>query len=196
MALNLEKMHTARAKTERIPEDTYMGRIQAMIDLGIQPQTDWQTKEPTDSKPRVLITWALPTETLSIEHNDGTVEEKPRWISKEYTLSNHEKSNIVKLIAALKPGCKQLPELLDTPCMVSVGSTITGNAKVTTVSKAPSAMPVPELSEPPYFFDFDAPEQAHFDAMPRWAQEKVMEAENYTGFADDWYEADDQKDAA
>lgn len=191
MALNLENMHTARAKAERIPEDTYVARIAAMMDLGIQPQTDWQTKEPTDSKPRVLITWELPTETLSIEMNDGTVEDKPRWISKEYTLSAHEKSNIVKLNATLNPGDKDLTKMLNAPCMVSVGSTVTGNAKVVSVVTPPKGMPIDELSEDAYFFDFDAPTEETYLRMPQWAREKVLDAENYTGFADAWGEQEE-----
>ncbi len=186
MGLNLEKMHTARAKQPRIEEGTYPARFSAVIDLGIQPQTDWQTGEATDSKPRVLITWTLPTETIEREHDDGTVETIQRVISKEYTLSNHEKSNIVALVKAMGTPMSDLTSLLDEPCMISIGSTMNGNAKVTNAVKAPKGMPVDELSSPAYYFDFDNPSEELFTALPTWIQDKIKDAENYSGFADSW----------
>lgn len=186
MALNLEKMHVARAKEERIPEGTYMGRFSAVIDLGIQPQTDWQTGEPTDPKARVLITWTLPTETIEREHDDGTVEKLPRLISKEYTLSNYDQSNLMKLVKVMAPGLKDLTELLGQACMVSIGSTVNGNAKVTSVVKAPAGMPIDELESQPQHFDFDNPDQELFLLLPQWVRNKIKEANNYTGFADEW----------
>lgn len=186
MALELDKMHTSAAKAERVADGTYMARISSVIELGVQPMTDYQTKEPTAPKPRLLITWELPTETMSIEHNDGTVEELPRLISKEYTASAHEKANLTKLIASLKPGIKSLTELLDLTCMLSVGSTSTGNAKVANVVPSMKGMPVPELSREAYSFDFDAPDEETFLLMPPWIRTKLIDAENYTGFAAAW----------
>jgi hypothetical protein len=186
MALDLEKMHTAQAKQERIPEGTFMARISSIVDLGVQPQTDWKTGEPTDPKPRVLATWELPTETITVVHNDGTEEELPRLISKEYTLSNYDKSNLMKLLAVLKPTCKSLTELLDIECMVNVGSTVNGNAKIVNVVTPPKGMPVPELTKPAAYFDFDQPTEDLFLTQPQWVRTKIKDAENYTGFADLW----------
>ena len=186
MALELEKMHTARAKQERIPEGTYMARVTSIVDLGIQEQTDWKTGEPTDPKARVLVTWELPTETITVEHNDGTEEELPRLISKEYTLSNYDQSNLMKLIAVLKPGLKTLTELLNIECMVNVGSTVNGNAKIVSVVTSPKGMPVPELAKEASYFDFDDPSEDLYLNLPSWVRMKIKSAENYTGFADEW----------
>lgn len=187
MSLDLDKAHTThRASIERIPEGTFMGRFFSIVDLGVQPQTDWQTGEAIDPKARVLIMWELPTETIEVEHNDGTKEELPRLISKEYTLSNFDQSNLMKLVKALKPGLKSLTELLGLPCMINIGSTINGKAKVTSVIQAPNGMPVPELTKEPNYFDFDAPAEELFIQLPNWVQMKIKDAENYTGFADEW----------
>lgn len=187
MSLKMNDMGTTRkAKAPRIEEGTYMARISSIIDLGIQPQTDWQTGDVTESKPRVLLTYTLPTERLEKELEDGTVESYPRVISKEVTLSNHEKSNLVALVKALKPGLSDLTELLNAECMVSIGSTVTGNAKITNVVKAPNGMPIDELEREPTFFDFDAPEEELFNSLPTWIQDKIKDADNYNGFADSW----------
>lgn len=195
MSLDLEKMHN-RAKFPRVDEGTYPARVCTVCDLGVQEQTDWKTGEVIDPKPRVLITWELPTELIESEQSDGSIEEVPRLISKEYTLSNFERSNLMQLIKAIKPGLGTLTELLDTPCMVNVGSTVNGNAKVTSVMPSPKGMPVPELTKPAAHFDFDNPDEALFLEMPRWVRVKIKGAENYSGFADEWGVEDSDEEAA
>jgi hypothetical protein len=137
----------------------------------------------------VLFTWELPTETL--EHNNedtGELEHKPRRISKEYTLSNFEQSNLMKLIKALASGetITSLKQLLGMPCMVAIGSTINGKAKITSVMKVPKGMTVDEPSVDPVYFDFDRPDQELFESQAGWIQQKIRDALNYSGFADDW----------
>lgn len=196
MALDLEKMHTSHSKGERIPEGTFMSRIGSLVDMGVQPQTHWKTGEKTESKPRLLLTWELPDEKIEVEHNDGSIEELPRLISKEYTASNYEMANIVKLAKEMLGGSKNLVELLDMPSMISIGSTNTGNAKVVSCVKAPKGMEVSPLSRPPVYFDFDAPEQERFESLAGWVQDKIRGAENYNGFADTWGNVNDTEEAA
>ena len=182
MSLTLKESHEGSVKPPRIPEGTYPSRISAIIDLGIQPQTDWQTGAPKPSHRSLMLTWTLPDEI------EG---DRPRVISKEYKFSASSMSNIVKLCAILIDGSGDLTKLLDNPCMLGIGSTNTGNAKVTTCMKAPASMPVTDLAEAAVAFDFDAPDQSAFDTFPRWMQGKIKGAENYNGFADTWGEQEE-----
>lgn len=192
MTLELNKMTSGKTKAPRIEEGTYMARIASIIDLGIQPQTDWQSGEATDPKPRALFTWELPTETIEITNEDGEIEDKPRWMSKEYTLSNYEMSNLYKLLVALgKKSTVRLEELLNTECMVTIGSTINGNAKIVAVVPSPKGMPIPELANDSRFFDFDNPDCDLYETQPEWIREKIKDAVNYDGFAEEWAIADD-----
>ena len=164
-----------------------MARLTSIVDLGIQPQTDWQTGEVADPKPRALFTWELPTETIEITNEDGETESKPRWMSMEYTLSSHEKSNLYKLLSNLgKKDVESIQELLNVECMVTIGSTINDNAKIVAVVPAPKDMAIPELSTEVKFFDFDAPVEELYDSQPDWIKDKIKDAVNYTGFADAW----------
>lgn len=191
MSLELSKMKSGKAKAPRIEEGTLPARIVSIVDLGIQPMTDWQTGEEVAPKPRVLFTWELPTETLTFVDEDGNEEEKPRWISKEYTASSFERSNLMKLMVALGKGdADSLNCLIDTPCLLTIGSTVNGNAKIVAVVRPPKAMPVDELVGATGFFDFDEPEEELFLQQPDWIKEKIKDAENYTGFADSWVKAD------
>jgi hypothetical protein len=187
MTLKLEKMSTPRTKIARLPEGTYMGRVASVVDLGIQPQTDWTTGEATDPKARALITWELPTEFVEITDEEGNVEQRPRWISKEYTLSNFDQSNLMKLLTAITSGkIGDISELLNIACMVNVGSTVNDNAKIVSVMAVPTGMEVGELDNPAAYFDFDEPNEELYKGLPAWVQGKITEAENYNGFADEW----------
>lgn len=191
MALDLTNVtHTpARKKAPRIEEGTYPARFSCIVDLGEQMQTDWQTGAELPEKPRVLITWTLPTETLNIEHDDGSTEEVSRVISKEYTLSTHEKSGLYALMKGMKVSGFDVTKLLGLPCLVTVGSTINDNAKVIGCVGVPSGMEVAEV-ENVRFFDFDDPKEEIFDTLPGWVKDKIREATNYNGFADGWGQAE------
>lgn len=189
MTLKISEMNKGQPKAPRIEEGTYPGRLASIIDLGIQPMTDWKTGAEIKSKPRILITFELPTELIDVEDDEGNVTQAPRWISKEYTSSSFDQSNIVKLCNELQDKenpIDDISDLLGSACMVSVGSTVTGNAKVTNVIRAPASMPIDDLSREAKAFDFSEPDEDVFVAQPDWIQEKIVNAENYTGFADNW----------
>ena len=195
MTLILDEVKESGKKKQdwgRIPEGTYPARIAQVIDFGIQPQTAWDTGDAIDSKPIVFITWEFPTSRIELDNDDGTTS-LPRWQGKEYTVSRHEKSNLMKLVGSLKRDLRSLDEFCNLPSMVQMASTSSGNAKIAAVLPPMSGMDVAPLENDAVFFDFDHPTQESFEALKPWQQRKVKEAENYTGFADTWGEEEQPK---
>ena len=192
MTLILSEVKKGGKDFGRVDDGTYPARIVQVVDFGIQPQTDWKTKEPVDSKPRVMITWEFATSRIELENDEGTTS-LPRWTGKEYTVSNSDMSNLMKLVGTLAPKARGLDELVNLPCMVQIGSTSGGNAKVEQVLKPIEGMDVAPLEKSSMFFDFDHPEEALFKELPIWQRRKIMEAENYEGFADTWMEEPDSE---
>ena len=186
MSLKISEINKPSKKTDygRLEDGNHLARIVSVIDFGLQEQTDWQTKEKIDPKKVVMITYETPNETIEIKDKEGNVETKPRWISKEYTLSFHEMAALRKVVNALKPDIESLDELLNIPCMITVGSTATGNAKIVGVSKPMKGMEVPELFGDSFHFDFSDPNMELFNGLLKWQQEKVKSALDYNGFAD------------
>lgn len=186
MSLKISEISKPSKKTDfgRLEDGNHLARIVSVIDVGLQEQTDWQTKEKTDPKKIVMITFETPNETIVIEDKEGNKEEKPRWISKDYTLSFHEMAALHKLVNAIKPDIESLDELLNVPVMINVGSTVTGNAKIVGVSKPMKGMEVPELQNDAFHFDFSHPNMGLFNGLLKWQQEKVKSALDYNGFAD------------
>lgn len=168
----------------RLEDGNHLARIVSVIDLGLQPQTDWQTKQPTDPKKIVMITYETPDELITYKDKEGNEVTKPRWISKDYNLSFHEMAALSKLVNAVKPDLESLDELLNIPVMITVGSTATGNAKITAVSKPMKGTEVKELFGDAFHFDFSEPDMELFNGLLAWQQKKVKEALDYNGFAD------------
>jgi len=186
MSLKVNEIKQPAKKTDygRLEDGNHLARIVSVIDMGLQAQTDWQTKEATDPKKIVMITFETPNETITIKDKEGNEEDKPRWISKDYTLSFHEMAALRKLVDALNPELESLDELLNTPCMINIGSTVSNNAKIVGVSKPMKGMEVPELYGDAFQFDFSHPNMELFNGLLKWQQEKIKEALDYNGFAD------------
>jgi hypothetical protein len=176
----LAKPTSSFPKAERIAEGTYPARLVQIISLGVH-ETEWQGQ--TKTAPKVMLTFELPTETININGED-----QPRWISREFNLSLHEKSSLTPVVKALDPKgeCQDLTDLLGKPCMVQVGSTASNNAKITNIVAPMKGMPVaPIYNEAKMVaFDFDEPDLELFATFPQFMQDKIKEAVNYNGFAD------------
>jgi len=88
--MGLTASETSGTSFEPVPEGMHHAVCYSIFDLGTQHNPVF------DSKARkVLIVWELPEERIEIE-KDGEEKNLPRAISKQYTLSLHEKANLRK----------------------------------------------------------------------------------------------------
>lgn len=167
-------------KNGRVEDGTFPVRVVQVVDLGIQKG---EFKGEEYIRPEVMITFEFPTETITI---DG--EEKPRWLSKQFTVSMHEKSALYALVNAFDPDGKATRKgsnpkgLLGLPGMVTVGSTASGNAKVAGVSRLMKGLAVAELQNGPVYFELDSASSENnqaFEALPSWLQDKIKSAMNF-----------------
>ena len=175
MSLNTATAATGNKDFGRVGEGSYPARVVQIVDLGMQQQTDWQTGEDKtwDSgdlmvKPEVYIAFELPTETIEVNG-----EEKPRWLSKTYILSNHEKASLTGVMAAAGVKSTNVAELLDKPVGITVGTTSGGKDKVTAVAPVMKGMEVAALANPSVVFDLDSPDMTIFDKLPNFIKEKL-----------------------
>ena len=171
-----------KVKYPRIGEGLYPARLVQVIGLGWQVELDYKTGNPAKDKngnelirQKVYLTFELPTETIEV---DG--EQKPRWISKEYTLSFFEKAALVSVIKALSTGlakpAESLDELLTQPCMVQIGSTSGDKDKIINVTPPMKGMSVGELVNKAASFDPDDPDSEVYDKLPQFLKDKIDNA--------------------
>lgn len=173
------KQESSAPRERTLLDGTYPARISIIADLGTQMEIPYQETVAVEQK-RLAICFEFPTKTIEI---DG--EQKPQWLTKEYTKSSSEKANLMKLVKALKPSASHMDELAGMECLVTVGSTASGNAKVTAVVAMMEGMEVAPLSKPAVVFDFYSPTVEALEGIPEFLQKKVKAAVDYNGFAGD-----------
>ena len=177
MGLDISKYKAGGRDFGRAEDGLYPARLTQVIELGVQPMEDYQTGEAKDPKPRAILTFELPTETIEINGED-----KPRWYGKEYTLSSHELAGILKVMKALDAsGATDLTEMVGKACTVQLGTTISGKAKIINVSPIMKGIAVPPLSKAPLVFDLDDPSLDVFKGFPDWVKEKITGALDFEG---------------
>lgn len=167
---------------EPVPAGTYPAVCYQMIDLGEQ-----YSEKFNNSSRQVLIGWQIPSETISI---DGV--EKPRVVSKQYTLSLNTKARLRSDLVSWRgrdftdqelKGF-DLKNIVGKPCMVSVihkdsnGKTY---ANVSGVLALPKGMPKPAVSSPDdiIVFDLDADPLEKINELPQWIADRIRRSSTY-----------------
>jgi hypothetical protein len=157
---------------------TYGARVYSIVDQGTSVSA-FPNEDGSERKTRELnISFEIPSELIKYE-KDGEQVEFPFAVHKSYTLSLHEKSALTQLATAA--GCNlddfDTDDLIGKTVLVTVGKTSGGNDKITNVTSLPSGMTVGEPVNPTKIFSLDNFDQAVFDSLPQWMQDKINESD-------------------
>lgn len=163
---------------EPITEGVHTAACIMVIDLGEQWSEFYQK-----ASHKVMITWEVTDETTTI---DG--EEKPRVISREYTLSLSKKATLRDHLEAWR-GKKFTDQELDsfdminiigTNCQLQILQNDKGYANVAAIMAMPKNMPKIKPQSETVYFDLSTPEcLALMDRLPNWVQDKIKKSEDY-----------------
>lgn len=164
---------------------TYPAVCIGLIDMGEQYSDLYK-----NYRDMVLLIWELPGQTVPV---DG--EDKPRWLSKDFSASLNEKSNLYKFLLPWrgKPfteeelsgaeGGFDLKEMLGQGCFlnVSVDTKEDGSArnKINAVMAFPVGMPSPVSASELLAFDMDAWDDAVLEKLPEWIQDRIKKSTQY-----------------
>lgn len=176
----------SKSKGESVPPieaGTYQAVCTGIIDIGLQRSEKFEK-----TYPKVMIMWSFPTETVKIKD-----EELPRVISKEYTNSLGDKSNLTKDLQAWRGKNFTIEELngfnllnvLKVPCLIQViHKEKNGNSypEIASIMALPKTMEVADTSKlkQEIVFDFDTKETwESYKDVPTWIQNKIKGATNY-----------------
>lgn len=170
---------------DQLQPDNYVARCYQMIEIGTV--TEEYMGEPKTSK-KVRIGWEFPTETRVFKEENG---EQPYVLSKEFTLSMHEKSNLRKVLGSWrgKPFTDQeahsydITQLLGKTCMIQVVHKTAKNgetyANIDTISTVPKGMTVPKAFNPIFVLSYDDFSIEKFNSLPDFIKNKMKESEEY-----------------
>ena len=169
-----------RTPLPEIKAGTYMGRIVSVVDVGVQPQEDYETKEEKPPKEECFIAVEFPK--LRMERDE---EDLPRWLSKKFKVMGpqefgYENSNVKKMLENLMED-GDWSTLVDVPVMCSIAHTVTGNPKIVSMTSVPEGVEVPALENEAVVFDFYDPDLEVFNKLPAFMQKITTEAVDFSG---------------
>ena len=161
---------------------THHGICYSVVDIGTQ-----YNKKFDSYARKVVIIWELPDLRGEFE-KDGVTRDLPRVISKTYTLSLHEKSNLMKDLTSwrgkafteLELTGFDVRKLAKANCLVQVIHTQKGEktyANVATVAKLMSNMEKREPENPVVIYDMGTDGTTFPETLPEWIRKKIMQSE-------------------
>lgn len=177
---------TNSVKRELIPAGNYIARCFSMIHIGTIEEEIQKEKKLLN---KVRITWELPTETRVFDESKG---EQPMIISKEYTLSMHEKANLRRDLeswrgkAFTEDQAKSfdITKLLGVPCMINIihksSTTGTKYATISSITPIPKGLTCPDAVNPSFEFNFtDKFSDMVVESFPDFIKDKIKSSQEY-----------------
>ena len=168
----------AKPKVPPVEAGVYMAVCIGFVDLGEQ----YSEKFKNYSYKGMYI-WELPGETIEI---DG--EMKPRQLSKEFTISASNKSNLRKFIETWNSKSYSDEDFMEfdvfeqvgKPCQLNVVLNETKEyANVDNLMPIPKGFPAPTTATEHIKWDMDAWNDDVFAKLPEWIQEKIKKSTQY-----------------
>ncbi|MEI8046514.1 MAG: hypothetical protein WCI92_03975 [Bacteroidota bacterium] len=163
----------------------YVARCYSMVHIGTIPEEYKGEKKETN---KIRLTFELPTETKVFREENG---EQPYVISKEFTLSLHEKSSLRKFLESWRGKSFteseakyfDVSKLLGKPCMLNVihKLKLDGNirADISSVSPIPKGLTCPNPVQPQMIFSVNHFSQEIFDTLPEFLRDKIKSSREY-----------------
>lgn len=168
----------AKPKAPPVEPGVYMAVCIGFIDLGKQYSEMFKSHSN-----KGMYVWELPGETIEI---DG--EQKPRQLSKEFTISSSSKSNLRKFIESWNSKSYSDDEFLDfdlfdqigKPCQINV---VLNESKeysnVDNIMPIPRGFPAPTTDTKQIRWDMEQWDDAVFAELPEWIQDKIKKSTQY-----------------
>lgn len=168
-----------------VPAGTYVARCYQMIHIGTIEQEYMGEKKEMN---KIRISWELPTEMKVFKQELG---EQPYSVSKEFTLSMHEKANLRKFLESWRgkgfneeeAKCFDVTKLLGKPCMLSVihKTSKAGKmyAEISSISTLPKKMECPDQVNDNFEFTYEPFDRKKFESLPDWLKDKIKSSREY-----------------
>jgi hypothetical protein len=168
-----------------IEAGTYAARCYSMIYMGTFDE-NFQGQEKVQKK--VRLTFELPTELKVFKEENG---EQPCVLSKDFTLSLHEKAGLRKFLNSWRGKALTDEEakafditvLIGIPCLLGISHKVSKDGKtyaeISSVSPLMKGQSIPAQINPSFEWSVLEWNDEKFQAMPQWLREKIMKSHEY-----------------
>lgn len=173
---------------ELVPAGNHMARCYSMVHVGTNKETIMGEDKLLN---KIRVTWELPTEKRVFNEEKGA---QPMVISKEYTLSSHEKSNLRKDLeswrgkAYTEDQAKKIDvtKLIGQPCLLNIIHKVSGKGKsyamISGVTPLTHGTTCPEQENQSFEFNFDDKFDTQVvENMPDFIKDKIKSSVEYKG---------------
>lgn len=178
--MSLTVSETGKKEFPLLPEGSYVGICNMLIDLGMQ-----MNEQYGNSSRKVLIGWEIPDELIEING-----EKVPRTINQRYTASLNEKSVLRRDLSAWRgrdftPAELEefnLRNIVGAPCMIQIiHRDYNGKkyANVASIMTLPKGMTKPKLSGEPVVYDIDEDDPEKVNTLPEWIKDIIVKSDSY-----------------
>ena len=171
---------------EPIPSGSYAARCFSMVHMGTIEETILGTVKKLN---KVRITWELPTELKVFKEENG---EQPHVISKEFTLSLHEKATLRNFLKNWRgkdfteeeAKSFDIEKLVGAPCMLNITHKQSKDgtktyAEIGSVSTMPKGLICPPQINPSFVWTYDNFDVSKFGLLPDFLKNKMVNSEEY-----------------
>lgn len=168
----------AKPKTPPVEPGVYMAVCIGCVDLGEQYNETFKNHSN-----KCLYIWELIGETIEV---DG--EQKPRQLSKEFTISSSSKSNLRKFLESWNGKSYSDDEFAELDLFDQIGKSCQLNvvlndtkeyANVDNLMPLPRGMAAFTTSTPEIRWDLGAWDDEVFKTLPEWIQDKIKKSTEY-----------------
>lgn len=171
---------------EPIPTGNYPARCYSMIHIGTIEENILGTIKILN---KVRITWELPTELKVFKEENG---EQPIVISKEFTLSMHEKSTLRNYLKNWRgkdfteeeANAFDITKLIGVPCMLNITHKKSKDgqrtyAEIGSISTMPKGFECPPQINESFIFTYENFNENNFNKLPEFIRLKMITSEEY-----------------
>ena len=168
----------AKPKLPPVEPGVYIATCVGVVDLGEQYSEKFK-----NYRNEVQFIWELSGETVEV---DGEV--KPRQLSRTFSFAVGKKSSLRGFLSSwngVQYSDEQFGELevfdqVGRACQLNVVLNDTGEyANVDSVIPLPKGMPAPKTGTEPICWDMERWDDAVFQVLPEWVQEKIKKSTQY-----------------
>lgn len=171
---------------EPIATGNYPARCYSMIHIGT---VDEVILGVTKTLNKVRITWELPSELKVFKEENG---EQPHVISKEFTLSMHEKATLRNFLknwrgkdfSEEEAKSFDIEKLIGAPCMLNITHKKSKDgtktyAEIGSISTMPKGFPCPEQINPSFVWTYEDFDSEKFNSLPDFLKAKMVNSVEY-----------------
>lgn len=170
---------------ELTPAGNHIARCYAMVQIGTVKE---EFKGEVKNLHKVRITWELPLELHIFNQEKG---EQPFSISKEYTLSMHEKAVLRADLSSWRgkaftddeAKAFDITKLLGVPCFLNVVHKVSKNgnvyAHVAAITPLPKGTSCPSQVNDSFVFSYEEFDDNKFNSLPQYLKDRMVNTQEY-----------------